>query len=227
MKRVLKTVLSLMMIAVLALSMFACKEEEKTETDASIFAKQKSFDRYLFQQGYADDWQFFTGEEGYALSALEVKDTNHEGALVVKFTPQSSSDMQYSIYYYNTNQVTVSDGEVMSTLMAETATLTQAYPLNEVFFEEEARDTYSVTSDTYKQVEYSHNDNWYTFDYTFVDAADEDWKGSTYVIMSSEGCKYFVITCEAKASVWTDADAIFQNMLEDFIRISAESDNSK
>lgn len=223
MKRVLKTVLSLMLIAALAMSMFACSEKEIESDDEAIFEKQKSFDRYLFKQGYADDWQFFTGEDGHGLSELTTLDATHEGDLVVKFTPKSGDNMKYSIYYYNTNQVTVSDESFMDGLMQELS----SYSFNTVFFEEEARDTYTLTSDEFKQVEYSHNDNWYTFSYTFINEDEADWKGATYVITSSEGCKYFVISCEAEASVWDAADEVFQKMLEDFIRISAEGDSEQ
>ncbi len=217
MKRVLKTALSLMLVAVLAMSMFACTKAEKKDADETIFENQHKFDRYAFAQGYADEWTFYTGDDGYGLLELENPNADHDGYLVAKFTPKDNQDMQYTIYWYDTKSPMYTDELVMNNLMADEVDGANdiTFLFNEIFIEEAPRETYVLTSEQYEKKEYSHNDCWGKASYTFVKDGD-NWKGDVYAVLSSEACRYFIITCEAKEEKWTDADKIFQDMLEDF-----------
>ena len=221
MKKVLKTALSLMLIAMLAVSMFACSEESTEDPDKTIFTNQLVNESYYFKQGYPDDWQYVQGANGLALKSLDVQVSGHKGFLCTKFIPKNSSDIVYTVYKYNPDAARIPSGAFIGKLMNLEGD--SSYALNDVFFEEVARDTYVLASENYESATYSHRSMWNKAEYTFVQGGD-DWKGAMYTIMSEQAGEFFVITCEAKASAWNDADKIFQDMLEDFDFVSWEGD---
>ncbi len=222
MKKVLKTALSIMLIAMLAVSMFACSEEQVEDPDAEIYSKQLVNTSYYFKQGYPDDWQYSQGADGAALRELEVQVSGHKGVLCTKFAPKDSSDMEYAVYKYNPDSQRIASSLFVAKLM--NLDDESSYGLNEVFFEEVARDTYKVTSEEAESATYSHRSMWNKANYEFVKGSD-DWKGTMYTILSEQAGEFVVITCEAKADSWDDADKIFQKMLEDFDFVSWDGES--
>ncbi len=211
MKRVIRTALSLVLIAVLAVSMFACSSKKALKGDESIFENQIVNDRYYFQQGYPDDWTYTQGENSTPIRELDMVYGGHEGVLCTKVYPKNNDDMVYTIYKYKNNSTTGVISGYMQSLMADSGA--SNYPFNDIFFEETARDTYVLTSETPDNVFYSQI-QWGKADYTFVKDG-EDWKGSFFVTIPPEPYWFIVVVCEAKASAWDGAQETFNQMLED------------
>ncbi len=219
MKKVLRMVFAIAMVAVLSLSMFACTEQEETKEE-KIFAKQYKNDRYYFQQGYPDDWSYAHGEGGTEFRELEMVSGTHSGVLCTKFTSKDA-DQVYTVYKYNTNSVTTTLESFMANAM-ETIDPSKGqslYPFNEVFTEtDEVRDTYVLTSAEATSVNYRQK-SWSKAEFTFVKDT-EDWKGAYYVAISPQAGEFMVVVWEAKADVWDAAIENFEKMMKDFAFIS-------
>ncbi|MBR5280549.1 MAG: hypothetical protein IKU26_06265 [Clostridia bacterium] len=214
-KRVLKTALSLVMIAVLAVSMFACTPEQKETEDEKVFENQLVNDRYRFSQGYPEDWDYTQGEGGAELR--EFYAGKGVGWLVTKFVSKTNPNLIYTVYKYNpgTGAAAVAPSTWMGNLMETGDRVT--YKFNDYFTEEKDafRSDFAVSSSTYTEKAYIPQVTWFEVNYDFT-LDNEDWKGSYHVTPASEGGLFFLVTCEAKAADWDAAQATFADMLKDF-----------
>lgn len=226
-KRVLRTALSLVMIAVLAVSMFACNKEEKETEEEKVFESQLVNDRYRFSQGYPEDWDYTQGEGGLAIREF-LTGRKGEGFLLTEFVPKTDVSATYTVYKYDTGSDISRPNDWMKNLMntIDPSQGTSTYAFNEVFYEEVARDTYVMTSSEYENVRYIPQVEWRKVEYTFVQDG-EDWKGAFLVTQASEAGWFFLITCEAKATDWDATQTTFADMLKDFRETGRGGSNEK
>lgn len=214
-KRVLKTALSLVMIAVLAVSVFACTPEQKEVEEEKVFENQLVNDRYRFSQGYPEDWDYTQGESGAEIRSFYAG--KGEGFLVTKFVSKTNANLVYTVYKYNpgTGSAAVAPSTWMNNLMETGDRVT--YKFNDHFTEEEnlSRSDFNVTSSAYTEQSYIPQVTWFEVEYEFT-VDNEDWEGSYHVTQASEAGWFFLVTCEAKATDWTAAQTTFKDMLKDF-----------
>ena len=226
-KRVLKTTLSLVMIAMLAVSMFACNGGDKEAKDEKVFENQLENDRYRFSQGYPEDWDYTQGEGGTSIREF-LTGRKGEGFLLAKLVSKTNANVVYNVYKYDTGSDISRPNDWMKNLMntVDASQGTSTYVFNDVFFEEAARDTYVMTSEEYENVRYIPQVEWRKVEYTFVQDG-EDWKGAYLVTQASEAGWFFLVTCEAKATDWDAAQATFTDMLKDFRETGRGGSNEK
>ncbi|MBP3391777.1 MAG: hypothetical protein J6L76_03200 [Clostridia bacterium] len=232
-KRVLRTALSLVMIAALAMSMFTCNDGDKEPKDEKVFENQLVNDRYRFSQGYPEDWDYTQGEGGVAIRGF-LTGRKGEGFLLAKLTSKTNANVVYNVYKYDTGSDISRPNDWMKNLMntLDASQGTSTYEFNEVFFEEVTRDTYVITSNDedgtakYENIRYIPQVEWRKVEYSFVNEG-EDWKGAFLVTQASEAGWFFLVTCEAKATEWDAAQATFSDMLKDFRETGRGGSNEK
>lgn len=217
-KRVLKTALSLMLVAILAVSMFACTPEQNEPEVEKVFENQLVNDRYRFSQGIPEGWDYTQGEGGTAIRNFFVGQKG-EGWLLAKILPVGNENVVYTVYKYDCGSDIATTADWMANLMdkVDPNKGVAAYKFNDWFTEEAdlVRDTYQMTSADYKTTRYIPQVEWFEVEYTFVNEG-EDWKGSYHVAKSSEAGFFFLVTCEAKADAWEANKTTFADMLKDF-----------
>lgn len=224
MKRVLRSALALALIALLAVSMFACSKE-KEEEDTTIFDNQIVNNRYYFQQGYPDDWAYTQGEDGLELRELDVTSSKSAGWLCTKIYPKSGDDQVYMIYKYDSGSDLTTRNDFVKDIKNVSGNSLHAF--NDIFYEESGlpRDTFVLASTEDKTTTFNQI-QWDYADYTFVKDG-EDWKGTFYVTVSGQAGEFMVVTCEAKATVWDTAKANFDQMMEDFAFVDMGASTKK
>ena len=217
-KRVLRKALSLVMIAVLAVSMFACNGGEKETEEEKVFANQLVNDRYRFSQGYPEDWDYTQGNGGTAMRTF-YPTARSEGWLLAKLVSKTNPNLVYTVYKFDPGSDISTTSEWMNNLMnkVDPNKGTASYIFNEVFTEEAdmPRDTYVMTSADYSSAYYVPQVEWFEVDFDFVKDG-EDWKGSFHVTKASEAGWFFLVVCEAKATEWDANQTVFADMLKDF-----------
>lgn len=242
-KKTLKTIIAAMLAVVCVLSLFACggtKNEIIAENNGQ-FAIQWENKRYYFKQGCSTDWMFTEVDaaekykistdtglvcvlapiDGAALTEAEVESTKSAINYPITNGKTAVDGVEYCIYHiYGKNKgIAMQDSaeNIVTRIMDDNDNL----GFNNLNNRGEARTAYTKTGEAtlftakYSKVQFNK------VDYTFTEDG-EDMKGSFFFV-ASQDLEYFVVTYEAKASLYDQYYDSFVELIGDFRKVGKET----
>lgn len=228
-KKLLRIAIASLLVLSMALALFACKKNNRQIDDEGKLPNQEINQRYYFQQGYRTDWGIIRGDADkwildretglILLLAPLVSEPDENGSPIpVKTTAADGTEsftaidgVEYAVYFHNGDGITMttSRNDVVGWLQDPAS----RFYFNNKHFLGSPRETFLQKGDStiftakYSKLQFT------TVSYTFT-RDGEDWQGIYNIVMN--GTEYFIVTYEAKASLYSQYYDQYYETIGDF-----------
>lgn len=217
-KSIFKSVLAIVLVIASVFTLFGCNRDPEVIGDPLTngqWANQVENKVWYYKQGYMDTWEI-------ANEAVGSTPINVDTGLVLQLVPTANkTDVAYNVYCHEQAPLSMQDSE------ADIASYIFDENREEFFFNlnnyvDEPRAAFVLNSSEpvtitakYSKLQLQEVEYRYTKD-------GEDWNG-IYCSVFSKGSAYFVITFEAKASVFDQYKADYLDLVGDFRKAGWET----
>ncbi len=223
--KILKIVLASLLIVACTMAMFGCKGGNGSQADKTTgkLPEQHENYRFYFQQGYRTDWcikevdpdnRKVNTETGLVmvLAPANVEETTDEnGKSVKKYTPIEG--VEYCIYHYKGEGImmTTSRNDIVNWLQDENSD----FYFNKRHYRTSPRDTFFQVGEAVTTTAQFSKLQFSTVSYTYT-VDGEDYVGVYNIVMA--GVEYFIVTFEAKESLYEQYKEQYLETIGDFRR---------
>ena len=235
-KSILKSGLLFILAIIMTVSLFACNNDKGQAKPNGELPSQLKNERYYFQQGYRTDWKINVADpSGYLVDTetnlvlqlvpAEGREVDEEGKVINEGT--AIAGVEYTIYAYKSNEhqgdaqkinMTSTPSEVISWIMDEN----NGFYFNSRFYVDSPRDTFMQRPDVTTYTAKFSKLQFLQISYTFT-RDGEDWRGIYNFVM--KGQDFFIVTFEAKADLYEQYEAQYNETIGDFRKVGWETSN--
>ncbi|MBP1588300.1 MAG: hypothetical protein ILO53_07890 [Clostridia bacterium] len=228
-KKLIKITVASLLVLSMAVVLFACKQNKTQIDEEGKLPNQEENLRYYFQQGYRTNWGIIRGdaekwivdrETGLILMlAPLVSEPDEKGSPIpVKTIGGDGTEsftaiegVEYAVYFHNGEGITMttSRNDVVGWLQDPDS----PFYFNNKHYIGAPRETFlqkgesTIFTAKYSKLQFT------TVSYTFT-RDGEDWQGVYNIVMN--GTEYFIVTFEAKSSLYNEYYEEYSETIGDF-----------